>query len=361
MLRDNETPFAAIGFEQIHRDKRAMAVAAARACYLLSPDGSLALAPKQELALSDVYEGSPHTTPLLKASDLVPFKLGADVTVLGNAFATDDKPSERWTAGVKIDDHACVLRVHGPRQWEIDKSAIRPAWKLTPAQKTTQVPLDYRLASGGRVIGDPKGEADARNPIGAGIIEAKVTSPYFPYDAPQIDSESEPVNACFDRPAPQGFGPVPASWASRLDFIGTFDAAMRESGKYSLPADHDYRYWQSAHPDLRLSGYIRAGAKVTLRRLTPGGGVVEFQIPDIEPYAHFTFHDGREVFACMSRDGLHIDMRGPPPWKVDITFRSWIDICPQFFLINLGATDAKGALDLPIAGVDGLRGPGGWV
>ena len=106
---------------------------------------------------------------------------------------------------------------------------------------------------------------------------------------------------------------------------------------------------------LRQPGYLAAGAWIVLGRLTQGVDVVSFALPDLEPFAHFRWRDGREVIARMNRDGLHLDLRGPPPWRVAITFRAWVEICPRFHLLDLALTDAAGAATLPVSGEHGLE------
>ena len=350
MLGNNETPFAAIGFEQMHRDGQRMAVAAVRASYELHPDGTLTAAGRQALVLSDVYDGSPATAPLLAASDLVPFKPAADVTVLGEAHAPDAEALSAWAAGVKVGDRAHVLRVHGARQWEPRGGRF----VLGPATPCTRAPIDWRAASGGRHIGDPKGNVDPRNPVGPGLIDAKYTSPLHAYDAPQVDSEEHPVADPLGRPEPQGFGPVPPHWAWRSRHAGTFDPAWHDARAPRLPADFDYRFHQCAHPALATPDYLRPGTRIVLGRLAAGAGQLSLQLPDVEPFAHFRWTDGREVFARLNRDGVHIDLRGEPPWPVAITFRCWIEACPQLYKVDVGLTDEQGARGLPAAGLHGL-------
>ena len=354
MLRDNQTPFAALAFEQTHRNGARMAVVVARARFDLFPDGSLARAEKQFLVLADVYDGPPTTSPLIDVSDLAPFKPFADVTVIGDAYAPNGVASRQWTAGVKIGERRALIRVNGPRKWEPISKSGAGRWRLAEAALTAQAPSDYRYAAGGRIIGHPRGEADHDNPIGAGVLDPAVTSPFFAYDAPQIDSEQAPIVDAFARPAPQGLGPVAPVWGPRLRYAGTYDDAWRALDPPRPPDDHDYRFWQVAPPQLQLPGYLRAGEIIRLGRLARDAETVDFYIPDVEPWAHFRWIDGRDVFARMNRDGLHIDMRGDAPWRVDLTFRCWLEICPRFYCVDLALTDARGAAPLPFAREDGL-------
>lgn len=354
MLKDNGTPFAALAFEQLHRDRRRMAVVCVRASYSLQPDGGLVLGRRQALVLADEYDGPPATSPLVRAGDLVPFKPGADVTVLADAHAPNGEPATSWTAGVRVDDHASILRVHGRRTWEPQRGARPPAWRLSEAEPATSVPIDYRRASGGRIIGHPQGAADRRNPVGAGLIDPAVTSPGLAYDAATIDAEEAQVRAVGDRPEPAGFGPMGPSYQSRQRHLGTLDMEQIARTGSRLPDDHDYRYWQCAHPGLRLGGHLPAGATVALGRLVEGGGTLRFRIPAAEPVVVYSVPGGGDVAAAANRDGLHVDLRGAPPWPVDITFRCWMEMRSSSLLVSLALAGSRQTAGLPAATADGL-------
>ena len=136
--------------------------------------------------------------------------------------------------------------------------------------------------------------------------------------------------------------------------LGTVDLEQAARVGSRLPEDHDYRYWQCAHPALRLGGYLRAGAVVTLGRLSEGGGVLRFRVPAVEPAVRFMFRGGHAVVAAANRDGLHVDLRGPPPWPVDITFRCWMELRPEFVSVDLALAVPMQTAGLPSAGPDGL-------
>src|ERR1700685_3114728 len=104
MLGKNNTPFAAIAFEQMHRDGDRMAVIAVRGRFELSADGRLAVAAKQEIVLADENEGDPLKTALVKVSDLVPFKPAADITVQGVSYPPHGETSNGWSFGIAIED-----------------------------------------------------------------------------------------------------------------------------------------------------------------------------------------------------------------------------------------------------------------
>jgi hypothetical protein len=98
MLGKNNTPFAAIGFEQMHRDGDRMAIIAARGRFELSADGRLAVAAKQEIVLADECQGEPLKATLTKVSDLVPFRPATDITVQGVSYPSQGETPPNWTS-----------------------------------------------------------------------------------------------------------------------------------------------------------------------------------------------------------------------------------------------------------------------
>lgn len=58
--------------------------------------------------------------------------------------------------------------------------------------------------------------------------------------------------------------------------------------------------------------------------------MLSFAVPDLEPYALYTFRDDREVAVAMHRNGLHVDLRGPPPLPVQFTSNAGNDSNADF-------------------------------
>ncbi len=307
MLLRNDTPLAAIGFDDLHRDGAVMAVVAVRASYALTAEGALRLYERQAIALSDVYEGDPHRTPLLRANDLVGYRPYADVTVLGSAHAPGGRPAASWEVSLGLGNARTDLRVHGPRRWEPDGSS----WRLGPAEPVARVPLDYRLSAGGRFVGDPEGGGSPYNPIGPGLLHRDWSPAGRALRAPQIEAEDAPITDPFAVPEPAGFGPVPPFWAWRERRCGTRDEAWARGRCPQMPEDFDYRFFQVAAPRLvvrRLTG----GTRVSLDGLLPTGPL-GFQLPAFVPVVRHSWNDGREARAALTLDGLHLDLRADAP------------------------------------------------
>ncbi|WP_053078337.1 DUF2169 family type VI secretion system accessory protein [Methylobacterium tarhaniae] len=353
MLARNDTPFAAIGFAQLHRDGDLMACLAVRASYGIDPDGALALRETQEVVLADEHEGDPLRTPLVRVGDLIPFKPRADVTLVGSAHAPAGRPATAWTVALRVGDHAASLRVHGLREWRPGLTLLRPTWKLGEAEPAQTVALDYRLAAGGRHLGDPDGEADRRNPIGPGIAHLDHTRPGRAFPAPQIDSAAAPVAGPYDAPEPQGFGPISPWWVQRQRHAGTYDAAWKAERHPRLPADFDYRFYQTAHPSLILPGYLRGDEAVRIEGCRPGGAVLTFTLPAVVPVADHAWDDGRAVRSRLNFDGLHLDLRGDEP-RIDLTWRGWIVRCPSYLSATLSLLPLDEARGLPASDEAGL-------
>jgi hypothetical protein len=248
MRTSNSTLYAAIGFEQWHRDGTTMACVAARAEMIFGEDGKIRLADKKEIILADEFAGDPQKTPLIRPSDLTPFKPNTDITFLGSVFSPDGEASPSLTGSIKVGTVFADIRACGPREWIADGDN----WVLSDPEPIKELPLCYTKASGGRMIGEPDGTVDPRNPIGCNLIDPEFTPKGRNYAAAQIDTDAHPIHSDFTRPPlPQGFGPIAPWWRSRERFTGTYDDKWKENTHPRLPADFDYRFYNVAHPDLQ--------------------------------------------------------------------------------------------------------------
>lgn len=349
MLHDNNTPFAALAFDQWHPNGSTMAVVSARARITVAQDGSQFYDPDVELMLADKFAGDPHKTPLLSVNDLIPFKPAADVTLAATLHAAE--PTAELRGQVRIGDRSTTLRGVGERKWFYDKR-----WRLSDPEPIQSLDVCYTKASGGRIIGDPDGEVDPDNPIGAGVIHPEFTPQSRDYAAPQIDDPNDPIASNISRrPRAVGFGAVPPWWARRLAFAGTYDQDWEDTVHPRLPVDFDYRHYQIAPSDLVLNSYIQPGMTLETFGLRPNGAAFAFQIPDIVAVARFSFVDGREVRARLHIDGLHLDLTQDIP-TYDLTMRTWIETCPSLYRVDLDVMTQKEAaeLRLPVAGHEGL-------
>lgn len=354
MLAKNDTPFSVICFKQWHQKTDVMmAVVAVRARYDLFETGELYLSETQEIILSDEYEGDPTASPLLRVSDLIPYKPSADVTVLADAYPPNGL-AQQWTVSLRVGAHEHALRVYGPREWKPLPSPFgKMSWRMEPTKPVECVPLTYARASGGYVIGNADRLNNPDNPAGCGLIDKDFYTRDRSFPAPQIEALNAPIRSPFERMQPQGFCPIPAFWRLRQQYAGTYDDEWKARAPLA-PLDFDYRFYQTAHPNMILSSYPTGDERITAKGLIQGGGELTFTLPQVQPVALFEWDDGRQTCGRLNLDGLHLDLRGDPPWRVDLTWRGWNAICPRFFSASLFVRSLSEARDYPWSGPDGL-------
>ena len=352
MLDKNTTGLAAIGFEQTHRDGGPMGVIAVCGRYDLDPNGTLALSANQELVLADRYEGDPQQTPLLRPSDLIPFKPNADVTVLMRTYPRERDAKTGWKTGVKVGNHGYVIDVTGLRTW----SWSGEAWQIGDPITLESTLVDYRVAASDLVAGAPPMEAVPNNPLGIANLDERFLDREKTYSHPMLFSEDDSGDRAKMGVAHElaGFAPIPPFWRARQQYAGTYDKNWLDTRHPRLPEDFDYAFYQSANPRLIQKGSLRGDEEVFLAAALPGGKNLIFDLPGIQPVAHYQWIDDREVFVRLNCDGVHIDTR-EEPFTVDITWRAWLPICPQFFKIDLSVGTIEEARKYPASTLHGLE------
>jgi len=358
MLAKNNTPFAAAGFEHFHRDGQLMGIIVCRASYDLAHDGSLSLRNEQNLIYADEFSGPVQNSALLKAGDIIPFRPNTDITITGFTYAPDARRSQSWTFGIRIGLYERILRCYGPRDWvPAGVKNGKPAWHLTEPAMVDRVLLDYRYAQGSVVFGAPVDNVSQDNPIGAFLLDPDITPKNAVVPAALIENPAQPVCNPFIQTAPQGLSPVSPFWKTRLRFAGTYSDIWQEKREPELPQDFDYRFYQAASPGMIYRGFMAGDEKIVLHQLTYGGGATDFCLPAIQPYACFEWRDGRKVYARLNLDGVHLNlMSQKPPWRLELTWRVWAVICPDFlkadlYWVSLGSSFLGGMACCDVCGL----------
>lgn len=328
MSVDNRTPFPSLAFRQYNLAGDLLGVVVARGTFKLTNGGPLQIADKQyPLVMSDTYDGDPHLTPQMACTDLAPYKPATDVTFLGAAFAPAGKPASSWTCGLRVGPVEKRLRVHGPRFWNakirktwiglIDRSKedALEGWELSEGQPVAYVPLDWRLAFGGKT----EKETVEANPIGIGLVDEARFKDQAKWPAPQIEAENRPIRFVRDRPQPAGFAPISPFWKDRADLAGTYDDEWLEKRHPLLPEDFDYAFWQSAPRDQITENWLYGNEPFELTHLLPGYEVLKGFLPKITLQLAMNQSNGWEA-GPMVLDGVHFDMR-PGIGRVFLTWR----------------------------------------
>ncbi len=329
MSVDNRTPFSALAFRQYNLAGDLLGVVVARGTFKLANGGPLVLDDiQQPLVMSDVYDGDPHEAPQMACTDLAPFKPGTDVTFIGAAFAPDGVATPSWTCGLKVGPVQKRLRVHGPRVWRAktrktwrglidkEKEDALDGWELTSGEPVSYVPIDWRLAFGGRI---EHGEIFERNPLGIGLVDQDQYRERPEWPAPQIEDADEPICSVGDRPAPAGLGPLSPFWEDRIRKAGTYDEAWLNERHPLLPHDFDFSFWQAAHPDLVTNPWLQGDEAFELDHLLPGLEMFHGRLPGVGLQIEIDRGTG-PARGRMVLDGVHFDMR-PGVGRVFLTWR----------------------------------------
>lgn len=175
---DNRSGLPHAWFEKLGPGGQAFDVLAVRGTFDFADHGRrLELAAKQQpIVYGDQYDGLPEDSPLAsvlrREGDLVLFKPATDVYLSGTAQAENLALQTGWRAAMRVGPVRKGLQLHGPRYSERRLGR----WRLTSAELTTAVPLDYRKAFGGHyaTLADEMAPAEyvykTDNPAGCGWL-----------------------------------------------------------------------------------------------------------------------------------------------------------------------------------------------
>ena len=96
-----------------------------------------------------------------------------------------------------------------------------------------------------------------------------------------------------DHPDPVGFGFYNRAWAPRSQYAGTYDDQWRKTRRPRYPEDFDFRYYNGAHPDLQIDGYLQGDEAVELKNLTRDG-YIKFNLPAVRPTCRVQFQPEKD-------------------------------------------------------------------
>lgn len=290
--------------------------------------GRAVLADEQEpIRLADEYAGEPGKSGLVHAGESALHKPGADVLLVGHAYAPK-RGAREGTVSLRVGALAKSLRVFGDRTWKRTLLAVHPG----APEPFERIPLLWERAFGG--VDEPLG-AEARNPVGVGWRAPKSKRALEGTPVPNFEAPDDPIKDANSRPAPVGFGPVAPNWQPRLALAGTYDAAWLDSRSPMLPADYDAAFSQVAPADQVLVDALRGGEPIEVRGASPGG-VLACAVPKPDVAVTVAIGDERrEVELRMDtlvidgdRERLTVTLRGSTPVQGRLYDVSWIRVGP---------------------------------
>ena len=309
----NETPFQVDKAVLVDKEGNQFWVVLVKATYLIKDDETTEMASSQEpICHAPVYSGEPGRSSLLRESEFVVEHPGTDVTILGSAYAAQQKATPVVDVGVSVGAAVKVLRVFGARIWQAGVFGPR----MTSPEPFVSMPVTYERAFGGtNALAGGGQEKEPRNPIGTGFSSS--ADHLVGKAVPNVEDPLQLIDSWHSRPKPAGLGPIPAMWSPRLEYAGTFDERWREKRMPLWPMDYDPRQAQSAHPDLVMVEPLKGGEKVMLTNLSPNSRL-SFRIPRV--YVNLTtFTRTDRIRQSMQLDRVIIE---PDVRKVMTVWRS---------------------------------------
>ena len=266
-------------------------------------------------------------------SDIVAFKPATDIVLCATAHAPDREPAESVPVSVRAGLAEKHLVVFGERFWNY-AGVLSRRYKITRAKPFVRKSIVYKDAFGG--IDPDTGAFCAENLSGTGLYNPKSRKDLAGKPLPCIEDPRFFIQSVKDRPPPAGLGFISRAWQPRAQYAGTYDEHWRKNVSPAPPEDFSARFYNGAHPDLRVKGYLQGDEPVELTNLTENG-FVRFDLPGIKPYCRVhTQSDSRPV--SMNLDTLFIE---PDHGRYTLVWRGAVNVedpsCPGVESIEIDA------------------------
>ncbi len=253
-------PLYAAGFPWQRQNRDYMLTVVCKATFDLVP-GELRLSAAQEpLNESDNHWDDDVRRSVYAPNDVAPFKKGADITLVGSAYAPHRQPCRSVLARLTVGSMDKAVEVHADRAWTGEA-------QITDGPPFTQMPLRYERAQGG---------PGTHNPVGLIIQPGPLPNLHRARQAGTLQDDGSPV----------GFAPIAASWPQRESRLrrhrGNFQHA--EWHMRPLPDDIEVEYFNHAPADQRVVE-ISAEQEFVLENMHPEHVRLSGRLPGIKPQA----------------------------------------------------------------------------
>ena len=251
-------PLYAAGLPWQRQNRDWMLTVVCKATFDLVP-GELRLSAAQEpLNESDNHWDDDVRRSVYAPNDMAPFKKGADITLVGSAYAPHRQPCRSVLARFTVGSMDKAVEVHADRAWTGEA-------QITDGPPFTQMPLRYERAQGG---------PGTHNPVGLVIQPGPLPNLHRARQAGTLQDDGSPV----------GFAPIAASWPQRESRLrrhrGNFPHA--EWHQRPLPDDIEVEYFNHAPADQRVVE-ISAEQEFVLENMHPEHVRLAGRLPGIRP------------------------------------------------------------------------------
>ena len=213
--------------------------------------------------------------------DMAPFKVRADVSLVGHAFAPQGQSVASLVARLAIGSIDKSIAVHGERAWSDEGPK--------PVGTFSRLALRYERAAGG---------AGTANPAG---LPGTASSAAVPSLEPLARRASEEVS-------PIGFGPLASDWPERKQRLGAHaeEWARLRLARAPLPDGFDGDYFCVAPADQRMPS-LREDEGLTLEHLHRDHARLVTRLPGLRPQAFVERPGAGSKELILRADSLWID------------------------------------------------------
>jgi hypothetical protein len=276
---DNQTPFSVATILWENQQGQPQLSIIVKSTFSFT-NGHVTVAPEQlPVFTSDELQGEGPTQSTRFESDMAPFKPKADVVLVGKAHAPRGLPVTQLDVTLHVGHLAKTIRVFGDRTWRFPSKLVFFPFISTP-KPFTSMDLTYDRAFGG--IDSAAAWYCKENLIGQGFIGKKSRRSLHLRPLPNLEDPQHLIRWWRTRPKPVGFGFYGRSWLPRSKYVGTQDEHYQKNPSLAVPRDFSYAFYNGAHPDLQVTGYLRGDEDVELTHVTPEP-TVRFRLPGIRP------------------------------------------------------------------------------
>ncbi len=279
---DNQTSWAAVLFPGWGRNRKRQQTLVFKVGYTFDKLGKLSSLPEPPIEMADIYSEKPESSSLLIASEVAPFKKGAEILLSGSAHPSQAGESiMRVEVGLRQGDKDYwkkELRVFGPRTWQRRLLTVLPG-KAEPI--TEPVPLTYEKAYGGSDPSNPE-ETFLENPAGVGYSLRGLRTKGL--SLPRIEIGPRFISSPAGRVQPAGFGPLAPHWQPRCKDLMEIDAKKAESGGCPWAKEPPESLHNTAPLDQRFTQPFEGEMSLSLKGLVadaPGGVLIN--LPALQP------------------------------------------------------------------------------
>jgi len=273
----NNTPFEVAALPLPGPENKPSLTVIVKGSFAFETDGSVTEAEEQiPVAFGDEFNDEENGGSVKFESDVAPFKPNADIVLVGSAHTPEGQMVQGIDVSLRVGQLQKVIRVLGDRHWNVVSSWLQESASIP--EPFSKMDLVYERAFGG--IDMEGGGYCKENLAGKGFYAKKSKKAVKDLPLPNLEDPSNMIKSRKDCPKPVGFGFYGQAWEPRLGYLGTYDEKWKKERSPAPPEDFSFAFYNAAHPDLILDGYLKGDEEVGLRNLSPDGDV-RLKLPGI--------------------------------------------------------------------------------